>query len=75
MTALKTDLKAIRGELHTVHGDLQYVKARLDGIPPTLHTDLQYVKGGLDAMPTTIQLLGLVIAIFVAADITRFFGQ
>ena len=75
MAELRTDLRAIRSDLHTLHADLQYVKGRLDAIPPTLDADLQYVKGRLDAMPTTIQLLGFVLAIFVAAGVTRFFGH
>ena len=43
--------------------------------PPTIDADLKYVKGRLDAMPTTIQLLGFIIAIFVATGVTRFFGH
>lgn len=38
-----------------------------------VRSDLSYIKGRLDAMPTTIQLLGFVIAIFVAAGVAKFF--
>ena len=37
--------------------------------------DLSYLRGKADAMPTTIQLIGFVIAIFVAAGVTRYFGH
>src|SRR5215210_7889529 len=42
MAELRTDLRAIRSDLHTLHADLQYVKGRLEAIPPTVHADLQY---------------------------------
>jgi len=74
MTELKADIKVIRADLHALRNDFHYVKGRLDSIPTTLDADLKYVKGRLDAMPTTIQLLGFIIAIFVAAGLTRFFG-
>jgi hypothetical protein len=47
MTELIADVKAIRS-------DLQYVRGRLDSIPPTLGNDLQYVKGRLDSIPSTL---------------------
>ena len=37
--------------------------------------DLGYLRGKADAMPTTIQLIDFVIAIFVAAGVTRYFGH
>jgi hypothetical protein len=41
----------------------------------SLRVDMSYIRGRLDAMPTTIQLLMFVIAIFVAAGLTRYFGH
>ena len=37
--------------------------------------ELGYLRGKADAMPTTIQLIDFVIAIFVAAGVTRYFGH
>lgn len=37
-----------------------------------VRVDIAYIKGKLDTMPTTIQLIGFIVAIFVAAGITRF---
>ena len=39
-----------------------------------MRSDLSEIKGRLNAMPTTIQLIGFVIAIFVAAGVTKMFG-
>lgn len=50
--------------------DMREVKSDLKA----LRSDMAEIKGHLRAMPTTIQLLGFVIAIFVAAGIVRVFG-
>ena len=58
--------------------DMSELKADMKAIRTDLHAlrkDFHYVKGRLDAMPTTIQSLGFILAIFVAAGLTRFFGH
>lgn len=40
-----------------------------------IHADLAEIRARMRAMPTTIQLIGFIVAIFVAAGITRYFGQ
>ena len=57
--------------LKRLEDDVRELKADVKGIG----TDVNYIKGRVDSMPTTIQLLGFVIAIFVAAGIMRFFGH
>ena len=51
--------------------DMKEVRSDLKAI----RTDLAEVKGRLSAMPTAIQLLGFVVAIFVAAGILKYFGH
>lgn len=51
--------------------DMKEVRSDLKAI----RTDLAEVKGRLAAMPSTIQLLGFVIAIFVAAGVLKYFGH
>lgn len=41
----------------------------------SIRTDLARIEGRLNAMPTTIQLIGFVIAIFVAAGLLKYFGN
>ena len=61
---IKADMKAMRGDMGSLRGELASLRA-----------DMSYIRGRLDAMPTTIQLLGFVIAIFVASGLTRYFGH
>ncbi|WP_158876998.1 hypothetical protein [Antarcticirhabdus aurantiaca] len=62
--------------------DAQDVKLRLASIDAKMATkddlsairaDVGEIKGMLKAMPTTLQLLGFVVAIFIAAGVTRIF--
>ena len=55
----------------TLEADMKEVKSDLKKVLP----DLSYLRGKADAMPTTIHLIGFVIAIFVAAGVTRYFGH
>jgi hypothetical protein len=54
---------------------LEKVFEKVDTKLDTIIRDMSYLKGKVDAMPSTLQLLGFVIAIFVAAGVTRYFGQ
>ena len=61
-----------------LEGDMAEVKADIKALRVDvglLRADISYIRGRLDAMPTTIQLLGFVIAIFVASGLTRYFGH
>ena len=61
-----------------LEGDMAEVKADVKALRVDvglLRADMSYIRGRLDAMPTTIQLLGFVIAIFVASGLTRYFGH
>ena len=61
-----------------LEGDMAEVKADIKALRVDvglLRADMSYIRGRLDAMPTTIQLLGFVIAIFVASGLTRYFGH
>ena len=61
-----------------LEGDMAEVKADIKALRVDvglLRADMSYIRGRLDAMPTTIQLLGFVIAIFVAPGLTRYFGH
>ena len=55
----------------SLEADMKEVKSDLKKVL----ADLSYLRGKADAMPTTIQLIGFVIAIFVAAGVTRYFGH
>lgn len=48
---------------------------KMDSKLDTIVRDLAYLRGKVDAMPSTLQLLGFVVAIFVAAGVTRYFGH
>ncbi len=48
---------------------------RLQDTANAIRIDLARIEGRLNAMPTTIQLIGFVIAIFVAAGILKYFGN
>jgi hypothetical protein len=50
--------------------DMSEVKSDMKAV----RTDLAHIKGRLDAMPTAIQLLGFVVAVFIAAGVVRFFS-
>ena len=53
-----------------LESDMKELKADLKA----LRVDVSYIRGRLDSMPTTLHLLGFVVAIFVAAGLTRYFG-
>ena len=64
--------------IERLEGDMAEVKADIKALRVDvglLRADMSYIRGRLDAMPTTIQLLGFVIAIFVASGLTRYFGH
>jgi hypothetical protein len=61
---IRGEFSAIRGEFVSVHRELSLVRE-----------GLSYTRGRLDTLPTTIQLLGFIIAIFVASGLTRYFGH
>jgi len=61
---METRVAALEAEMKEIKSDLKKVLV-----------DLSYLRGKADAMPTTIQLIGFVIAIFVAAGVTRYFGH
>lgn len=48
---------------------------KMDSKLDILIRDVSYLKGKVDAMPSTLQLIGFVVAIFVAAGVTRYFGH
>jgi hypothetical protein len=64
--------------IERLEGDMAEVKADIKALRVDvglLRADMSYIRGRLDAMPTTIQLLGFIIAIFVASGLTRYFGH
>lgn len=70
------------GDGGTVDGMLEARVARLEEDMKEVRSDLKAiridlaeVKGRLSSMPTTIQLIGFVIAIFVAAGVLKYFGH
>ncbi|WP_315729142.1 hypothetical protein [Bradyrhizobium sp. SZCCHNS2015] len=48
---------------------------KVDSKLDTIIKDTSFLRGKVDAMPSTLQLLGFVVAIFVAAGVTRYFGH
>ncbi len=54
-----------------LEADMKEIKADLKKVL----VDLSYLRGKADAMPTTVQLIGFVVAIFVAAGVARYFGH
>ncbi|MCF4123812.1 hypothetical protein [Methylobacterium sp. SyP6R] len=72
----KLDAKAGSAELNKIGGE---INAKMIGIERDLigkasASDLSLVKGGIDKLPTTIQLLGFIVAVFVAAGVAKHFG-
>jgi hypothetical protein len=63
VAALEADMKEVKSDLKAMRADMSLMQK-----------DVAYIRGRLDSMPTSIQLLGFVIAIFVAAGLTRYFG-
>lgn len=61
---LEEDMKEVRADLKAIRGDLTGLK-----------TDIAELKGYVRALPTTLQLIGFIVAIFVAAGLTRYFGH
>lgn len=54
---------------------LEKAVEKMDSKLDILIRDAAYLKGKVDAMPSTLQLIGFVVAIFVAAGLTRYFGH
>ena len=48
---------------------------KMDSKLDILVRDVSYLKGKVDSMPSTLQLLGFVVAIFVAAGVAKYFGH
>jgi hypothetical protein len=63
-------VKRLEDDMSELKTDVKAIRTDLSA----LRNDTSYIRGRLDAMPTTIQLLGFVVAIFVAAGLTRYFG-
>lgn len=61
------DLEARVGKLET-----QFEK--IDGKLDAVRIDLAEVKGRVSSLPTTLQLIGFIVAIFVASGLFRAFG-
>jgi hypothetical protein len=61
----------MEGRVTALEKAFEKVDSKLD----TIVRDTSYLKGKIDAMPSTLQLLGFVVAIFVAAGIARYFGH
>lgn len=61
---IKEELAAVKSEVKAQRADMGKMRE-----------DMSYVRGRQDYMPTTIQLLGFIIAIFVASGLTRYFGH
>jgi hypothetical protein len=59
---------AMNARVGRLEDDVKELKADVK----TIRADVNYIKGRLDSMPTTIQLLGFVIAIFVAAGLFKY---
>lgn len=58
--------------------DVAEFRADISAMRADIHAmcdDTKYIRSRLDAMPTKIQLLGFIIAIFVASGLTRYFGH
>jgi hypothetical protein len=79
MAEVKIDLKAFRGEMRNEIGTLRTeLRADTSSVRSdinSLREDISYIRGRLDTMPTTIQLVGFIVAIFVASGLTRYFGH
>lgn len=61
----------LEARVQRLEDDMKEARADLKAI----RSDLAEVKGRLAAMPSTIQLLGFVVAIFVAAGVLKYFGH
>lgn len=62
-------LDPMEARVERLEDDMKELKADIKA----LRVDVAHVRGRVDAMPTTVQLLMFVVAIFVAAGLTRFF--
>lgn len=72
------DMDAIWKKLADHENRFDRIDAKLDNLlkgQTDIRVEVAEVKGRLAAMPTTIQLLGFVVAIFVAAGILKYFGH
>lgn len=61
-----------QADLRTIRETVLNIDAKLDTKAGA--SDLAEVKGKVGNLPTTIQILGFVVAIFVAAGAFRFFA-
>ncbi|QUS39884.1 hypothetical protein RPMA_14335 [Tardiphaga alba] len=64
-------VKRLEDDMSELKTDVKAIRSDMN----SLRTDMSYIRGRLDAMPTTIQLLGFLVAIFVASGLTRYFGH
>ena len=64
-------IERLEGDMAEVKSDIKALRVDVG----LMRADMSYIRGRLDAMPTTIQLLGFVIAIFIASGLTRYFGH
>lgn len=69
----KLDAKADKASVASLEGKVNSVKDAID--TRASQAELNLLKGKVDTLPTTLQLLGFVLAVFVAAGVTRLFGH
>lgn len=65
---MRADIGALRSEMRTDIGALRTDIA-------AMREDMSYIRGRVDTMPTMIQLLGFILAVFVASGLTRYFAH
>ena len=78
VAALKQRMARVEEKLDTVVRDIAQLTSQVEKLAEaigSLTKDVAYVRGHLESMPTTIQLLGFIVAIFVAAGLTRVLPQ
>lgn len=64
-------VKRLEDDMSELKTDVKAIRTDMT----SLRNDMSYIRGRLDAMPTTMQLLGFIVAIFVASGLTRYFGH
>lgn len=70
MVNVERSLESLDRRVGAVEADVREIKTILSRLEPRIAE----LYGRVQAMPTTLHLLGFIIAIFVAAGLTRYFA-
>lgn len=79
---LRSDIGVFRDEMRAFREDMrsefsimrdQFASFRKE--LGSVNDQVSYLRGRIEQAPTTLQLLGFIIAIFVASGMTRYFGH